>query len=168
MTLEIHPSLVELRSKVDDFMMRVQSQYPRDMACQAGCSSCCQGGLSAFPVEAGPMMTAVESLPRELREVVREQSQNEAHCPFLVNENCVIYDQRPVICRTQGLPLLLEDGSVDSCPLNFVRAGQRDSLPHEDVLNLKSLNFLLSMLHSVHIRQSGQADRRISFLEIAG
>jgi Fe-S-cluster containining protein len=43
-------------------------------------------------------------------------------CPFLVNHRCVIYDARPIICRTQGLPLLYmgeEEWELSACELNF-------------------------------------------------
>ena len=73
--------------------------------------------------------------PREARRIerrhgellAREQPHAEGACAFLDGEGaCRIYDERPYVCRTQGLPLRwideLEDGEAvelrDICPLN--------------------------------------------------
>ncbi|MGZ3809289.1 MAG: YkgJ family cysteine cluster protein, partial [Bacteriovorax sp.] len=62
-------------------------------------------------------------------------------CAFLYDDRCTIYEARPVICRTQGAPLFLQEENVlDYCPLNF----KEGDPPKEDWLNLDRLNTLLS------------------------
>jgi hypothetical protein len=54
-------------------------------------------------------------------------------CPFLKNEECLIYQARPVICRTHGLPLIPPGSNKpDCCPLNF---------PDGGLLKLKTSDF---------------------------
>ncbi len=57
--------------------------------------------------------------------------------------------------------MLLEDGAVAVCPHNFKEAGRLEVLPPEDVLNLKTVNALLSVVHRIHISSEKLADERI-------
>ncbi len=89
--------------------------------CRAGCSDCCVDDLSVFEVEADRIRsqygawleTAVPHAP--------------GACAFLDEVGrCRIYDARPYVCRTQGLPLRwFEENEAeeiveqrDICPLN--------------------------------------------------
>ena len=104
------------------------------------------------------MKSAIENLLNETKTIIKLQAQKITQqelrgeavaCPLLVDDQCSIYDSRPVICRTQGLPLLYEaeDGNaeVDFCPLNFTTENATDSLEENHLVPLDALNLKLSI-----------------------
>jgi hypothetical protein len=124
-----------------------------------------------FAVEAEEARAAIESLPAPIRvlveeqaiEVINREAQGEqVSCPLLVDDRCSIYESRPLICRTQGLPLLMEaeDGGleVDFCPLNFTGPGAVDDLDEEHLVPLDALNLRLALLNLEHCRETGLGD----------
>ncbi len=157
--------------QADELAARLSAYYSRHLVCRAGCSGCCQHHLSVFPVEAEAVRAAVAALPDEVRARIeaqaREVTEREAAglpvaCPLLVADVCSIYAARPLICRTQGLPLLLEaeDGApeVDFCPLNFTAAGATDDLDEAQLVPLEALNFKLAVVNLEYCRASGLPD----------
>ncbi len=138
-SLELYYQLLD---RVDHFCASVRDRFPQQMACRRGCDSCCTH-IGVMAVEAISLALAVAALPdaeaKKLRTRARRMRKGK-NCPLLDEGACLLYAVRPIICRTQGLPLLLaEDGRkrVDHCPLNFRGL---DSLPGETVLNLENLN----------------------------
>ena len=130
-----------LVAQVDHLCGRIVADYPGDLACRAGCGGCCtlQGVL---PVEAASLALALRALPpADAADLKRRMAVAGAErCPLLADERCPLYPVRPVICRTHGLPLRVEDehGSrVDRCPLNFTG---RTTLPGGAVIDLERLN----------------------------
>ena len=104
------------------------------------------------------MKSAIEKLPNEIKsnlqlqaqQIIQQESSGESvACPLLVDDQCSIYDSRPIICRTQGLPLLFEaeDGNleVDFCPLNFTAENATDELKENHLVPLDALNLKLSI-----------------------
>lgn len=81
---------------------------------------------------------------------------------MLVDDRCSIYESRPLICRTQGLPLLVEaeDGGaeVDFCPLNFTAENALDDLDEDYLVPLDDLNLKLALVNLQHCRQQGISD----------
>jgi Fe-S-cluster containining protein len=73
--------------------------------------------FSIFPVE---FFIIEESLTG--KEIIFNKNAGEGECPMLVDGFCTIYESRPFICRSHGLPLLSmgEDGwELSHCELNF-------------------------------------------------
>lgn len=159
-------NLVELREKVDSFMTRVKEAYSGDLNCRRGCTDCCLTDISVFPVEADAIRSALSALTESVRASTRDRAEQDLHCVFLLDGDCVIYEDRPIICRSQGLPLLLEDGKRSVCRLNFSDR-EVEKLVREDVLNLATLNTLLSIIHRLHIDQTGAPDERSRLADIA-
>ena len=89
----------------------------------------------------------------------REARDEPVACPMLVDEQCAIYQSRPLICRTQGLPLLIEaeDGEqeVDFCPLNFSAPDAVDDLEEEHLVPLDAINLQLAMVNLQACREKG-------------
>ncbi len=153
---------------------RLSARYAKHLVCQAGCSGCCRHHLSVFAVEAEAIREAIAALPQQVRATLEEQARDvlelEAHgepvaCPMLIENRCAIYASRPLICRTQGLPLLLEaeDGApeVDFCPLNFTAPAAIDDLDEAHLVPLDELNFKLALVNLQHCREVGIADDAI-------
>lgn len=128
-----------------------------------------------FAVEAATLREAIEALPKETRPVIERQAREVIECeagnqpvacPLLVKDRCSIYESRPLICRTQGLPLLLEaeDGAqeVDFCPLNFTAPDAIDDLTQDpDAANfvpLDDLNLKLALVNLQFCREQGVPD----------
>jgi Fe-S-cluster containining protein len=135
----------ELVRETDRMVTQLARRYHRHVLCRAGCSPCCRHDLSVFAVEAEAVRRALSALPEATCAVLSRQAEAEpASCPLLVDDRCAIYDARPLICRTQGLPLLIEadDGrqEVDFCPLNFAEAGAMKDLDQGHLVILEDLN----------------------------
>jgi Fe-S-cluster containining protein len=144
-----------------DSVMRTQ---PQNLQCGAGCSLCCYG---LFEIGSGDVPVIAEGLERmhpsrrkkvirralELEQInLRECSPEEKEayfdrtqsvpCPNLDEKGlCMMYEHRPLVCRTFGLPL--REGRKylgDVCELNFTAASRTElrsaawDLRWEDVL----------------------------------
>jgi Fe-S-cluster containining protein len=144
-----------LVAKVDELCSRIQSEFAEQLSCHAGCSSCCRHITLAW-VEAMALATALHRLPPNEVEAIQLRAQYakpNGPCPLLVDDHCVMYDFRPIICRTHGLPILTEelsDSSIDCCPRNFQGS---DQVPGTAVINLDRLNILLDSVNRVFINQ---------------
>jgi len=141
-----------LLNRVDQLCRKITEQFQAQITCRAGCSGCCLH-LSLFPVEAANLFRAIKNLPAEIKAILsgRIQWPEDGSCPLLIDKCCTVYQSRPVICRTHGLPLVAEnDGErvVDCCPENFRTSG---SLPGSAVINLETLNSALVAINAVFI-----------------
>lgn len=143
-------ALVELRRRVDDHFAAAQRRTPAAFSCRAGCSSCCVA-FTVAKVEADRMRATLEGIAARdpaLRERIRAQGRtaDRAACALLVDDRCSVYDERPIICRSHGLPVraTLEDGSTHTsvCALNFVDTPP----PPASVLSLDAVNAPLSVI----------------------
>ncbi|PRQ05903.1 Flagellin N-methylase [Enhygromyxa salina] len=157
--------LVQLRARVDQHFDEAIARTPASFACRPGCASCCDPRFSVFEVEAAPIREALAALAERdpaLRQRIREQGQAEPEgssaCALLVDGRCSVYAQRPLICRSHGLPIAVPDPArpdgpltVDHCPLNFVD----DPPPRASVLILDAINRPLAVL--AEITAPGQA-----------
>lgn len=145
-------TLLVLRQRVDDHFAAAQQRSPDQMQCRSGCARCCHQRFGVFEVEAHRMRAALTALARrdpELRARVRAQADDPEvahHCALLVDDRCTVYDERPMICRTHGLPTLVREpggpGSLQGCALNFTSAEP----PPSSVLDLGAVNAPLSVM----------------------
>lgn len=149
--------LVALRGKADAFFERVQAARPAAVTCHAGCAACCAVDLSLFPVEAAALREAVRALPAAARQAAAERARAGAHCALLDpgTRRCLVYADRPLICRTHGLAVRFE-GRTSWCPLNY-----RDETPAlADTLVLERLNAPLALLdHLAAPERAGRTER---------
>ena len=131
-------ALLALRARVDAHFDQARLRSPGAFACAEGCHACCAPNLSVFELEAAPIRDALARLDPATRNLVRRQGSDPGRdrCPLLVEGRCSVYARRPLICRSHGLPVADEDGSVSWCPLNFTD----DSVPGPSVLRLPVLN----------------------------
>lgn len=173
----------QLIESVDSMTARLSSRYAEHLVCRSGCSGCCHHHLSVFAVEAATVGAAIEALPEPLRVQLNEQARKtleleargeSAICPMLVDDRCSVYESRPMICRTQGLPLLIEaedgEAEVDFCPLNFTDENAIADLDQDYLVPLDDLNLKLALVNLQHCRGQGIADEvsghRLSMAEI--
>ena len=110
-----------LHAAIDTRATDLAAHHADRLTCRRGCSGCCQDDLTVYEIEA---MRIEAEHPGLLAEGAPGA---EGACAFLDAEGaCRIYESRPYVCRTQGLPLRwLEEGDDwdfverrDICPLN--------------------------------------------------
>jgi len=145
-----------LYSKIVEFEEKLSRPTREKLQCQKGCSQCCYVDLSVFEIEARAIINWFEQLTPTQRLAWLKKTQTplkDGACAFLRDEQCIIYEARPLICRTQGLPLQflneLNESTLDICPLNDKAI---ESLESHDVLNLDLLNKVLSQLEGQELR----------------
>lgn len=151
-------TLSELYQKIQSFGDGLSKQSQELSHCRAGCSRCCYVDLTVFDIEANNIRNWFNALSLSEQESIKKKWQTPLSrmmnfhgeevnsCVFLHNEECTIYDARPLICRSQGLAFKFKHEAqeyVDICPLN---EEMLDVLEDKEVLNLDLLNMILSRL----------------------
>jgi len=144
----------KILGRADEFFASVTQTQPQNLQCGRGCSLCCYGlfeiGSGDVPVIAEgleklhPMRRkkivkrAVEIVASSRHPNLRECSPIEKEaffdrtastpCPNLNDAGeCMIYEHRPLVCRTFGLPLREGDRYIgDVCELNFTSATEAE------------------------------------------
>jgi hypothetical protein len=127
--------LEELHRLVDEAADEVAARHGDRLRCGHGCADCCVDDISVFEVEA-------DRIRRHCADLLRGGSPHaDGACAFLDDDGgCRVYEHRPYVCRTQGLPLRwleeLEPGDWveyrDICPLNVSGEPAVEVLPEED------------------------------------
>ena len=148
-----------LHRKADEFFRVAVQASPGSFKCGPGCHGCCHLDLSVFPVEAATVEEAVASLGESEKSKVLHNLENRSYCVFLDQGQgtCLIYDARPLICRTHGMAVLM-DGELSHCPLNY--PGERPSRSH--ILDLSKLNAALASI----VARDGRS-RRVKLSTVA-
>lgn len=165
---ENYKSILE---QADRHFASVMRSQPQNLQCGAGCSLCCYG---LFEIGSGDVPLIAEGLaqlhPSRRRKIIRraleivassehpnlrecspeekesffDRTQSTA-CPNLGNDGlCMMYEHRPLVCRTFGLPLREGRKYIgDICELNFTNAPKSErmkaawDLEREDVLGVE-------------------------------
>lgn len=165
--------------KVDAFAAAVAGRRREDLRCGPGCAACCQVQLSVSPVEAAAIRRHLRGLPPAERAAITEAAgvaaQAGGACVMLRGDGtCAIYAARPLVCRTQGLPLRYPAGVIPKeavmaraqdrgagagradgvtwCPLNFTAAPPRGP----DVLDAGRVDEILALVSRRHAARTGE------------
>ena len=160
-----------LVSRVDEICLNINSSFEAAINCRPGCSDCCCH-LTIFAVEAAVLAEALQQLPLTDINLLAELADlpEAAPCPFLMDNLCLVYGDRPIICRTHGLPILTgTDGEnrLDFCPENF-----RDitSFPGSSIVNIDAVNQALVAINAQFVKETPdnrfRGKERFSFAEV--
>lgn len=178
---QLAATLVQLRARVDAHFDQALARSPAAFQCAAGCDACCHVRIGVFAVEAAPIRQALarlEATDPALRTRVRAQADDPQHqdrCALLVDGRCAVYADRPLICRSHGLPIAVPDPTetsgqlrLDHCPLNF----QSEPPPRASILRLDAVNQPLAVLASLWSQaepasRSPDFDPRIDLADLA-
>lgn len=178
-----------LVAKVEVFTRATSERRAADLACSAGCSSCCEAWLSVSAVEADELRRALARLSSEERNHIRTRAEREltreasgeraARCALLDEAGrCSVYEARPLVCRTQGHALRYPAGfiprdaikrrtargDVTWCPLNY---GEKPPLA-EDILEAERVDEILAVVARRHASTRGMAlDHRLRLSVLA-
>jgi Fe-S-cluster containining protein len=161
--LSVSVSYRDILEKADEHFREVAKTQPEQLQCN-GCSLCCYGlfeiGTGDIPILAEGLsqlhpgrrkaiikraVEIVASGHPNLREAsVQEKDAffhrtSDARCPNVSEEGrCIVYEYRPLVCRTFGVPLRQSDRYVgDVCDLNFNDATDEAKLAAAWDLNLE-------------------------------
>ncbi len=142
---------LSLLAEIDSLSERLESNHKSHMNCKPGCDFCCMD-YSVFPIEFYSMRKHLgqnKSKPRLSKNAEPED------CIFLVAHKCTIYTERPIICRTHGLPLLYtgEDGNweLSACELNFTEFNM-DNFSVDNTFPQDKYNSKLFMLNKEFVK----------------
>jgi len=152
----------QLIARVNELCAGIEHALQGQITCCEGCSTCCTS-ITIFPVEAAALREALASLPDgEAASILRHVAEYATgeRCPLLLDHRCLLYEARPIICRTHGLPILfMEDDKqrLDCCPLNLTN---RESLSGSTIIDLDRLNVVLVAINSLFLKHApSQLDR---------
>ncbi len=144
-----------LVDKVDSLCREIILASGDAIACRKGCDGCCRQ-FSVFPVEAFSIACAVATLDPAQAHMIRDRAlslRDGDDCPLLDHGCCLLYDHRPIICRTHGLPILIRNGetpTVDFCPRNYRNV---ESIEGRCIIDLDRLNDTLAAINSIFIKE---------------
>lgn len=117
---EITNSVGDLHQELDSLVSQVESIHGTTLKCRQKCTDCCIDDVTIFSVEA-------EWISQGFPDGIPGNVHTRGACAFLDQRGlCRIYERRPYVCKTQGLPLrwIEESGSDeyverrDICELN--------------------------------------------------
>jgi Fe-S-cluster containining protein len=142
--------------RADEFFSSVAKEQPQNLQCGRGCSLCCYG---LFEIGSGDVPVIADRLaklhPARRKKIIgravaimeanehpnlRDCSPDEKEsffdrtssvaCPNLSDAGeCMIYDARPLVCRTFGLPIREDERYIgDVCELNFTTASDKEKM----------------------------------------
>lgn len=159
-----------LHAVVDEVAAPVASANAERLACRRGCSDCCTDGLTVFAIEAA----VIRRRHPELLE--RGAPHPAGGCAFLDAEGgCRIYESRPYVCRTQGLPLrwLTDDADTDEivecrdiCPKNVDGGPPLEELAPEACFPLGPFEQRLADRQRATSERGGRGDQRAERVEL--
>jgi Fe-S-cluster containining protein len=137
----------KLRQETDQLTAGLERVHAGCLTCRKGCCQCCTN-LTVFPVE-------FFSILEEMKKAGWTKLTFDAArvCGYLNEQGeCEIYPYRPLICRTQGMPLAFYDDdaqgySVTFCPENFTKDTEKRDFNADNTLNLDQLNDKLFEIH---------------------
>lgn len=136
----------KLTAWCDAFFKQSQQRCSSRIVCKAGCSDCCIL-QSVCAIEA---IALSRYLKNERTEKPPLGQKKWDRCPLINNGICSAYVARPIICRTHGLPVLIDtDGTLTThitCPLNFVD-DEPESIDRSSVLDSENITMNLMKLN---------------------
>ncbi len=155
----------QLCAKVDEFFVRVEQRHGEQMRCSTGCYDCCDARLSVTGVEAEAVLEAWLALSEQRRASVRATWRDDATaCAALDRQGrCAIYEGRPLVCRSHGVPIRFppkRPGAralpvIETCFRNFTLSGPSSADP-DCVLDQTTLSAMLLLIDKTDAQAAGR------------
>ena len=107
---------VKFLDVVDDDLKKIFDYQSEYLCCKQGCAHCCKrGNFPLSKLEFEYLMLGYEELDETTKDIIKNNinelkklEDTESYiCPFLINDVCSIYKNRPIVCRAFGV--LTED-----------------------------------------------------------
>lgn len=156
-------SVVDVQKEADAAWSELAERHRGRLQCGLGCTDCCRDEITVFAVEAERIRAAHGDL------LASQAPHPVGKCAMLGRRGeCRIYDARPYVCRTQGLPLrwLDVDESFESaveyrdiCPLNEAGEPPLEELEADECWTLGPLEGRLAELQRRSQPPADELDR---------
>ncbi|HAQ60663.1 TPA: hypothetical protein DCR49_01465 [Candidatus Delongbacteria bacterium] len=148
---------------VDEKISALEQIHSKYLVCKKKCSSCCMD-TTVLPIEFFSILSAVKS--KNINISVSKES-----CSLLKKSLCQIYEIRPLICRTHGLPLAYGQDddplskSVSFCELNFTK--RIPAFKDSNILDMDELNIELVRLNEKFLKSyDGELPERMELKDL--
>jgi hypothetical protein len=148
----------ELAAKVDAFFARAHARHAGDMRCRAGCFDCCLTEPTLTGVEAAFVRATV---PADVRARLASRPRRPGRCVALDTHDgddgdgrCAIYEARPLVCRSHGVPIRMGP-DVLACHLNFTARGPA-AADADCILDQTTLSTVLATVDAAYVAESGR------------
>ncbi len=134
--------LEALYSTIDETTRHIAATHGSEIKCSKGCADCCHASFDVSLIEGHYILKAFRDLPRNIRRPALKNAEKamrqwkkmiddkldvsrvRIRCPLLGQDNtCIIYDARPVNCRTYGVPTEIH-GHGHVCRLSGFEPGK--------------------------------------------
>lgn len=140
----------DILRRADDHFAEVRNRLGAHLECRLGCTGCCHGLFEIGAADLAVIADAIRAASPETRALLVDRSRDiletfdapdirdcdasekeaffaradDVPCPALdAQGGCMIYENRPIVCRTFGLPIREGEAYLgQECELNFVRA----------------------------------------------
>ena len=169
LTEEARGRLLQAYGRIAEFRERVLREHGDQLSCAEGCDACCGQVLSLRPVEAAYLLEGGRALsPEAVSRIWHALSSGSPGCPLLHGGLCLVYEHRPALCRTHGLPMIRSEAGetiLHHCPRNF-REVDVSELPGALVLDEARLALLLDTVDALYRRGTGWDGGRVAVDEL--
>ena len=152
---KLPPNTLNILDEFNDFLDKTNAKiskivkiHEKHLACKKGCTACCMN-VSVLPVE----FYAIGKMLKKSKKKIKLNRHK--RCSFLQDCLCMIYQFRPILCRTHGLPLSHRDShdpsraNITICDLNFVN--KTPKFKSNNVLDMDEINLELFRLNEKFI-----------------
>lgn len=173
MDKQVFQNYIEFILRLDGLCEGLYAKLKDSMQCNKRCTMCCISGISVLPVEA---YYIAENMARGLPGGSEPSGEINGKCVFLHDGLCSIYPFRPVLCRTQGFPLLYgsephneneHNYELSYCELNFKDA---ESFEEGQLIEMERVNLSLAAINVRFLHETGilkkEAQSRIRLKDI--
>lgn len=147
-----------LAKKLEGFFEQ-QAPY---ICCKKGCAKCCRNGEYPFSkIEFDYIMVGFSQLPvdvqikinekvkkiKKAKEAAKDNTEFTYECPFLINNECSVYNYRGIICRSFGLMYVNSEGAPKIPFCTF------EGLNYSNVIDLKTKIFSSEKFKKLGVEQ---------------
>ncbi|MDA3885101.1 MAG: YkgJ family cysteine cluster protein [Candidatus Delongbacteria bacterium] len=152
---KLPPNTLKILDEFNVFFERTNAKitkiakiHEKHLVCKKGCTNCCMN-ISVFPIE----FYAIGKMLKKAKKKIKLNRHK--RCSFLQDCLCMIYQFRPILCRTHGLPLSHRDShdpsraNIAICELNF--ANKTPKFKSDNVLDMDEINLELYRLNEKFI-----------------
>jgi uncharacterized protein len=141
---------LQLREEIDHVCSSLNKIHKKYSNCKQGCDECCMN-FRLLPVEFYSILFSVKEL-----KLMNLNDNDTNSCPFLIKHSCSIYEHRPLICRSHGLPILDmdqegENWELSFCQLNF-KENDDEYFTHSNCYHQDLFNSKLYMLNTEFVK----------------
>lgn len=132
------------------------------MNCNKGCSKCCINDLTLLPVE-------FDYIKEKIRTKKIKPNNKKGSCIMLDEGQCQIYESRPLVCRTQGYPLLYGE-ELSLCDINFKNMHGAFCFSAGTLIDMNKVNSVLTAVNLEYLKDSKKLsslkNKRYNMLEL--